>query len=101
LFKRRKTTEYPVVVTADNAQLRNIYAVVCVNVHKERTVVSVLDGAAEFSELRAQGARQELGGIILRAGDRVKLRRVGQEVEFRLVGAGADPAHCAGSTRRL
>jgi ferric-dicitrate binding protein FerR (iron transport regulator) len=59
------------VVTAGNAQLRNIHAVVCVNVHEERTVVSVLEGVAEFSELGARGARREFGGIVLRAGDRV------------------------------
>jgi hypothetical protein len=43
---------------------------------------------------------EEFGEIILRAGDQVELRRVGQKVEFRLARAGADRAHCARSTLR-
>ena len=100
LFERRETAEYPVVVTGGNAQLSNIHAVACVKVQNERTDVSVLDGVAELSELRAEGDKQGLGGITLRAGDQVELRRVGQGLEFRFAHAGADYAHCARSTRR-
>jgi ferric-dicitrate binding protein FerR (iron transport regulator) len=101
LFTRRETAEYPTMVTAGDAQLRNIHAVVCVKVLKERTDVSVLDGMAELSEFRAEGDQQGMGGLTLRAGDQVELRRVGQGLEFRFGDAGADSAHCARSTQRL
>jgi hypothetical protein len=72
-----------------------------VKVQEERTDVSVFDGVAELSELRAEGDQQGFGGITLRAGDQVELRRVRQGLEFRLAHASADSAHCARSTRRL
>lgn len=96
-LKQHVTAAEPVVVNAGAAQLRNINAVICVNVHNERTVVSVLDGAAELRTQRPQQqeAQQELGGMTLRPGDRVELRRVGQELQFRLAHVDADSAHCA------
>jgi ferric-dicitrate binding protein FerR (iron transport regulator) len=101
LFNRHESAEYPVMVTAGNVRLRNIHAVVCVNVQKERTDVSVFDGVVELSELGAEGDPLVLGGLTLRAGDQVELRRVWQGMEFRLARAGTDSAHCARSIRRL
>ena len=98
LFERREPTRYPVVVTAGNAQLSKIRADVCVQVQKERTVVSVLDGAVEMSELRAQEDRPELEGITLRTGDRVELRKIGRELQYCFTPASLERTHCAGST---
>jgi ferric-dicitrate binding protein FerR (iron transport regulator) len=97
LFRQRATVAEAVMVTAGAVQLRNISAVICVNVHKERTVVSVLDGAAELraQEPQQQEAQQEPGGITLRPGDRVELRRVGRQLLFRLTYVEADSVHCA------
>ena len=98
LFERREPTRDPVVVTAGNAQLSKIHAVVCVQVQKERTVVSVFDGAVEISERRAQDDRPELEGITLRTGDRAELKQMGRELQFRFTPAGMERTHCAGST---
>jgi ferric-dicitrate binding protein FerR (iron transport regulator) len=98
LVKRRELGDHPIVVTAGTAQVSDIHAVVCVRVHKERTDVSVLEGAAELSELAREGDQHALGGITLRAGDRVELKTVGQEVQLRLKPTSRSP-DCTRSMR--
>jgi ferric-dicitrate binding protein FerR (iron transport regulator) len=83
LFKRRESSDYPVVVTAGNTQIRNMEAVVCVGVEKERTVIAVRDGATEMWVLRPDGTRYAMNEITLRAGDLVELRESGADVVVR------------------
>jgi ferric-dicitrate binding protein FerR (iron transport regulator) len=101
LFKRRVTRDYPVVVTAGNAQITRIEAVVCVGVEKERTVIAVLDGAIEMWALGPDRTRYAMHEITLRAGDRVELRQIGSDVVLHFatnvsVGRGS----CASAIRR-
>jgi ferric-dicitrate binding protein FerR (iron transport regulator) len=80
LFRRRETIDYPIVVTAGNAQITRIEAVVCVGVEKERTVTAVLDGATEMWALGPDRTRYAMHEITLRAGDRVELTQIGSDV---------------------
>ena len=92
LLKRHEPTRYAVVVTAGNVRLINITAVVCVGVHKERTVITVLDGSTEMSVLDGTGRPYGVTALTLQAGDRAELRRVGAALEFRF-----EPAEGVGS----
>jgi ferric-dicitrate binding protein FerR (iron transport regulator) len=80
LFNRRESSDYPVVVTAGNARISNIEAVICVGVEKERTVIAVLEGATEMSALGADRPSHAMNEVTLRTGDQVELRRVGPDV---------------------
>ncbi len=90
LFKRRETHDYPIVVTAGNARISQIEAVVCVGVERERTVIAVLDGVTQMWALEPDGVRYAMNEMTLRGGDRVELRQVGGEVvlRFETVGLG-------------
>jgi len=81
-LERRAPTRYAVTVTAGNAQLSNIKAVVCVGVWKDRTVVTVLDGSTEMSVIDVKGHPYGITAITLQAGDRVELLQVGAALEF-------------------
>lgn len=89
LFRYPESEATSVVVTAGNAQISHIEAVVCVEVGKERTVVEVLTGTAVFIPLRGGNPERSVGELALRTGDRLEVRNGTGEVELRYVVGGA------------
>ncbi len=89
-------SHFPVVVTAGSARISPIDAAACVGVRSELTVIAVLHGALDISVLRADGESQHMDRIPLRAGDRVELTRMRDDVAVRFAsGEPVDLTGCA------
>jgi hypothetical protein len=83
LIRYPQSSAASVVVTAGNAQLSHIEAIVCVDVRKNRTIIEVLMGIATFTQLRAGISAHSIADLTLRTGDRLEVRSGTGEVEVR------------------
>jgi ferric-dicitrate binding protein FerR (iron transport regulator) len=98
-FKLRGGANYSLIVTAGSASLSHIEGAVCVGVDRERTVISVLEGAVDMFVLNTDGQSMGTDGIPLRGGDRVELRRVRHDVALHFAGGyPGSPGECGAGT---
>lgn len=96
LFRYPQSSRASVVVTAGNAQLSHIKAVVCVDVRKDRTIIEVLMGTATFTQLRTGTSAHSIAELTLRTGDRLEVRNGTAEVELRYaLGRHGDRDECS------